>query len=286
MQDHYSVSKSNVLINGRNSNLSTVDQKIILTLASMVQPGEEKFKLYDFKVINFNALCGLKGNPKYSELKKITKNLMKEVIEIDEGDEFLQAHWIESARYIPKKGTIQIRLSDELKPYLIDLHKDFTKYKLRNILKMKSKYSIRLYEILKSQIYKITKYQKKTFIIDIKDLKEKLGANMKSYNSYNNFKVKVLLTAQQELKLLSNVNFDFKEIKTGRKITSLQFFLDENKYETTAAGEEFQQQMAMLDPDPEDETIYKDPVEDEVKKDPVEDEVKRIPGLDEFRASI
>ena len=283
MKEEYSVSKANKLVCGNKNTLSALQQKLILTLASLVQPNDDHFKLYDLRIKDFQSLCKNKSI-KYSEIIKITRDIMREVIELenDEGN-LLQCHWIESAIHIKKKGIIKIKLSDQLMPYLLDLKGLFLKYKLENILQMKSKYSIKIYELLKNQIYKIEKYKKNTYEISLTDLKKYLDADLKSYKSYNNFKVKVLEMAEKELRLYSDVNFEIVEIKTGKKVTSIRFILDDKSYERSAAGEEFQQLAAELDP----EDIFKDPVEDEVKEDPgedpVEDEVKDFNLKDQLK---
>ncbi|NFG42503.1 replication initiation protein [Clostridium botulinum] len=60
-----------------NYDLSLQEQKIILTLASMVQPNDTEFKEYEFKIKDFIQLLGLKDQSKYTELPKITKELKK-----------------------------------------------------------------------------------------------------------------------------------------------------------------------------------------------------------------
>ena len=59
------------------------------------------------------------------------------------------------------------------------LKENYTSYKLENILKLKSCYSVRLFEILKSNLYK------KILIIDIETLKYLLQADKKTYNLYS-----------------------------------------------------------------------------------------------------
>jgi len=106
---------------------------------------------------------------------------------------------------------------------MLGLQEFYTSYKLVNILSLKSKYSIRLYEILKSNLYK------KCIEIEIEELKKMLYANEKSYNVYQNVKNKVIIQAQKELKNKTDISFDFTEIKTGRKVTSIKFYIKENK---------------------------------------------------------
>lgn len=76
MESKYLVTKSNKLITA-NYDLSVQEQKVILTLASMVQPQDVEFKEYEFKIKDFIELLGIKDDKKYKEVPKITKNLMK-----------------------------------------------------------------------------------------------------------------------------------------------------------------------------------------------------------------
>lgn len=75
------VTKSNKLIEA-NYKLGVVEQKIILCLASNIRPTDSDFKTYTLPVKEFNKLLGLKGSPKYTELRKITKELMQKVFEV------------------------------------------------------------------------------------------------------------------------------------------------------------------------------------------------------------
>jgi hypothetical protein len=49
MGENYLITKSNYFIMNCNYDLSLEEQKIILTLASMVQPEDEDFKAYKFR---------------------------------------------------------------------------------------------------------------------------------------------------------------------------------------------------------------------------------------------
>ncbi|GAB6170511.1 replication initiation protein [Clostridium carnis] len=222
MKDDYLVTKSNKLI-ACNYDLSLQEQKIILTLASMVQPNDIEFKEYAFKIKEFMELLNIKDKSKYVEVPKITKELMKKVLEIKEGNDLVQFSWLSSARYKTGEGIVILKFDSSLKPYMLELKELYTSYKLSNILTLKSKYSIRIYELLKSNLYR------KVIEFNIEDLKDMVGAKEKSYNVYQNFKNKVIIKAQKELKEKTDIQFEFEEIKTGRKVTSLKFYIRSNK---------------------------------------------------------
>ena len=224
MEKNYIVTKSNKLITC-NYDLSLQEQKIILTLASMVQPQDTEFKEYEFKIKDFMNLLEVKDKKKYIEIPKLTKELMKKVFEIREGKDIIQMAWLSSARYRTGQGTVVLKFAPDLKPYMLELKELYTSYKLENILSLKSKYSIRMYEILKSNSFK------KSLEIELEELKNMVGAKEKSYSVYQNFKNKVVNIAIKEINLKTDlyINPDYEEIKTGRKVTSIKFSINQNK---------------------------------------------------------
>ena len=233
MEKNYIVTKSNKLINCEYD-LSVFEQKIILTLASMVQPQDTEFKEYEFKIKDFIKLLGLKTQTKYTEIPKITRDLMRKVFEIREGKKILQLAWLSSAEYEIGTGMVSLKFDSKLKPYMLGLKKFYTTYKLANVLILKSKYSIRIYEILKSNEFK------NNIQIELDELKNMVGAKAEYLKVYADFKNKVLIQAQKELIEKTDISFEFKEIKTSRKVTSIKFYIhstDKVKYEIAATTE-------------------------------------------------
>jgi plasmid replication initiation protein len=212
------VTKSNLLIEA-NYKLGATEQKVILCVASNIQPTDSDFKTYTLSVKEFYKLLGLKGTPKYTELRKITKELMQKVFEARIENKVIQVAWLSYVAYNEKEGTIDMRFDPFLKPYLLQLKKEFTSYKLENVVKLKSSYAIRLYELLKQY----EKLQQRTFKVG--DLRQLLGAE-DIYPAYGNFKQRVLIPAQKELKKKTDIAFEIEEIKSGRKIDKILFIIN------------------------------------------------------------
>ncbi|MGE7921202.1 replication initiation protein [Viridibacillus sp. NPDC093762] len=215
------VTKSNLLIES-SYKLSTLESKLILTLFSNVQPNDDDINTYIFQIQPFVNMLELKGKSKYKDLRNITKGLMEKVHEIRIGDTVHQVSWLSYVAYNEGQGTISMRFDDFWKPYILQLQKNFTTYRLGSITNLNSAYSIRLYELLKQW----QKIRKRTYALD--ELREMLGVPEGSYKLYANFKQRVLLTAQKELLEESDILFDFKEIKVGRSVGKIEFFIYHN----------------------------------------------------------
>lgn len=215
------VSKSNTLIEA-NSRLNLVEQKMLLCLASNIEPNDRDFKTYTFPIKQFHELLGLNGSTKYTELSKITKELLSKVIEIRAGEELIQVSWLSSAIYNRNKGTIDMRFDPLLKPFLLELSSKFTSYRLANVVKLKSTYAIRIYELLKQY----EDLRERT--ISLENLKYYLDA-MDVYPNYANFKQRVLKPSQKELNQKTDISFEFEEIKLGRKVQKIRFIIRAQK---------------------------------------------------------
>ena len=218
------VTKSNRLIEA-NYKLGVIEQKIILCLASNIQPTDSDFQTYTLPIKEFTNLLGLKGSPKYTELRRITKDLMKKVFEVRINNKVIQVAWLSYVAYNESEGTIDIRFDPFLRPYLLELKREFTSYKLENVVKLKSTYAIRIYELLKQY----EKIQERTFSLN--DLRVLLGAE-DIYPAYGNFKQRVLLPAQKELKSKTDISFDLEEIKRGKKVVKVKFIIHSDKQNT------------------------------------------------------
>lgn len=223
MRETYRVTQSNKLIDARHDvALTAREQKIILTMVSMIQPTDEDFRKYTIPIKEFSEMLGLEGKAKYDDIKEIAQRLQKKSVYIQEEKGFVVTNWVSSQRYIEGEGKIELAFSPELKPYLLQLKNQFTSYRLSNILSLKSAYSIRLYELIKKWQH-LGKWE-----CSVNHLKLHMGATTSTFDRYNLFKVRVLELAIKELNEKTDINISFEEIKKGRKIEIISFKIYQN----------------------------------------------------------
>ena len=217
----YHVVKNNELIQKARYDLSMQEQKIILYLISKIKPDDEEFKLYEFQIKDFCEVCGIDGTSggNYAVLKETVKKLMDKsnwVTIIKNGEEAETIlRWIEKAYLYKKSGKIEIRLDNDMKPYLLQLKQKFTTYSLYFTLAMKSKYGLRIYELLKSY----QNLEKCEF--EIEKLKSILAAE--KYASFADFRIYVLDVAVREINAYTDITVSYELEKQGRKYHKIKF---------------------------------------------------------------
>ena len=118
-----------------------------------------------------------------------------------------------------KNGIITYKFVDDLKPFLMEVNKNFTSYFLSNILLLTSGYSINVYELLK-QLEQIG-YRK----FELNDFLELL----KIPESYQIPNIKILLDkCAKDIEKNTDIKFTYSLIKTGKKYTHLNFKIMKN----------------------------------------------------------
>ena len=216
------VTKSTDLIQKSRFDLSLQQQKVLLCLISQITPYDEDFKLYEFRVIDFCKACGIDydNGKNYRDLKAAIKGIADKSlwITIDENEETL-LRWIEKPYINRRDGTIKIRLDRDMMPFLLQLKQNFTQYEIIWTLHFKSKYSIRLYELVKSVHYQELDFYKKKYTVD----ELKMLLNGEKYREYRDFKRRVLVPSVKEINRYSDKTVSFEEVKRGRKVMAIEF---------------------------------------------------------------
>ena len=225
---HNSVVKANALIQKSRYSLSAQQQKIILFLISKITPYDDEFKYYNFSIPEFCRICGIdcSAGKNYADLKNAVKELRDRSVWIDlEDGRQATVSWLDRPFIDPGSGTIQVKLDDLMKPYLLHLKENFTRYDLLYALHFKSKYSIRLYELIQSVHYHDR--AEYSCVFDIDDLKERCGAE--TYK-YRDFKKGILELALKEINQYSEKNVKYEEIKRGKKVIAVEFSISSKEF--------------------------------------------------------
>lgn len=213
------VVKSNDIVQKSRFSLSVQEQKMILFLISKIKPDDSDFQEYTFSLKELCEVLGISYNGKnYRDFRQAIQSLADKSFWVDSESGSILCRWIAKAK-IGTDLTVRIRLDDDLKPYLLALYNQFTTYELEYILTMRSKYSIRLYELLKSYS-NLGRYD--TTVDELKQL-----LLTPKYPVYKDFRLRVIDPALDEINMYTDLQVDFEPGRTGRRITHLHFFIQE-----------------------------------------------------------
>lgn len=216
------IRKANHLIEA-SYKLSSVEQKIIAVLAASIKPTDENFKSYSIRIIDFQTSTGSSSH-NYEQLEDVILRLKEKNLKIVYPDEHgrkttLNISWISSSKHVEGSGYVELCFDPGLKPFLLHLKERFTNYHLKNVIQLRSQFSIRIYELLKQY----EKIGQRLFSVD--DLRLTLGVEEGQYRQYSDFKKKIILVAQKELSEKTDISFTFEEIKIGHGVGQVRFFI-------------------------------------------------------------
>lgn len=233
MDQEYKVRKSNVFIDGRYR-FTLNEQKVLLTVISRIHMNDKSFRPYQVP---------------WNEIKRATNNKVNTIAKIDQVCETLKNKTIKikqektennfgflSGWEVAIGQYVEFRIDPGMKYLLLDLleNGNFTLYDLECVLFLNSAYSIRMYEIMKSLVWK-----KQPVKIALDSLKWSLDISSEntSYDDFGSFRRFVLEKAQKDLRSHTDVIFTYKPVKEGRRVVSLEITIVENKkFQRTVQG--------------------------------------------------
>lgn len=217
LSNELTVYQDNLLVFA-NYDMNAMEQKLLLIMLSTINKNDICVKTTSFRVMDLAQLMNVSSQLLYRDLKKICKNIMSRVVEIQKPN----GDWdifniISLAKYKNKQGIVEITLNKQAEPYLLQLKELFTSFKLNNAINLDSKYAIRIYQQTKSYSYK------KEYYVSIDNLKNQLKLTQKSYQNYGTLKSRVIDVAVKEINQKTDINVSYEEVKKVRKVIGLKF---------------------------------------------------------------
>ncbi len=223
MDSNVSVTKSNALIEA-GYRLSLTEMQIILYGISLVNPLAEDFPLqYRIDIKSFAGMFNRDYGSVYTEVKEavISKFWERDFSYRDEKGNIVTNRWLTQIKRQDKTGYIEIKFSDELRPYLHQLKKHFTTYYIDQISSFKSIYAVRFYEMSVMHLRK-GEYSKRSFRLKVSEIRDRLELHDK-YKRFYDLKNRVLESAKRDINKHSDIRFDYSMIKIGREVDEIEF---------------------------------------------------------------
>lgn len=223
--------KSNALIEA-SYRLSVYEQRIILGCIAQVRRDEPLTdqRLYTVSAQQIAQDAGVSVDRAYQHLKAASERLFRREVTLHEapngggGAKVRLTRWVQEVVYQKDQGTISLRFSQPMVPYLSQLTEQFTRYALTDIAHMDSAYAIRLYEML-CQWRDVGQRE-----VSIEWLREAFQLEGK-YPAIKDFKRWVIQPAIEQVNEHSPLWVKWEQRKTGRRVSHFIFTFGEKAIE-------------------------------------------------------
>jgi plasmid replication initiation protein len=206
--------------------MTACEMDILFCLLNEIREDESR-NFYQLKVKEIELLTGRQWN--YQQCRESTFRLAERVFEvINENGNLLQFSLVSTAEYKMGEGIIELEVSPKVIPYLYELKKNYTAFRLLASLRFTSKYAKRFY------LYCSRWKDVGSFTTTIDELKIKLKLKdpkrkKEKYVQVRQFVDKALEVAVQEINEVSELMVQYTLIKEGRKYTKVRFNIERKK---------------------------------------------------------
>jgi plasmid replication initiation protein len=229
VNDTVLIRKANDLVEARYK-FDIWETRLFLKMLTMIRSDDKDFYEYKIYIHDLIKDFQLENNKDtYQRVKDGARKLMTKIIRVlvkDEGNLVeLETPIIGAVKKTLDEGDgsyIKLAFFPEMKQFLLELKNRYLVYDFKNVSNLPSPYYVRIYELLK-QYEKIGERR-----FGVTELKEILGITTE-YKLYGHFKSKILDKAQAKLEEHTDIYFTYKEIKRGRSIEGLVFYIHSNR---------------------------------------------------------
>lgn len=222
-----------------------IDKLIVQKSRPLISLGQADFSLPEYKILDTylgrinshdprrRTVILEKGElEKLLEVQKINStqleerlaNLMRNVVKVVDKKQKkgfkLITLFEEATAELQEDGLWRIKLTctAKAKKYIFNIDNvGYLRYNIRCITALRSRYSYLLFIYLEYNRYR------KKWTEDIDELKKILRCTKETYNEYKHFNNLVIKKAQDELEEKTQCLFKYKPIKTGRKVSKIEF---------------------------------------------------------------
>ena len=199
------------------------EQNVLLACISQIDSRErlEDGKTFILTVEQARDLFynGNDQNHAYRDLKTASERLFERKIRLDIGDgKELLTRFVQSVVFDPNQGAVTLRFATDIHPYLSQLERNFTQYRLVNIVQLTSIYAVRLYELVICWLGQ--KLYNKEF--DIDEFRHLMGIGDK-YTQFGELKKGVIVPAIDQINEFTDHDVRVSYRKVGRTFRFIRF---------------------------------------------------------------
>ena len=219
------VEKRNILNEVRKSNMTLQELRFFSIYLSKINARDTSTRTVRFPLKDFRKIMEF-GRLNVSQLKDTTDSLLGKVVSVPLESGGYKSFQLFKECTVDKdefdQWYVEIDAHDKALPLMFEFKREYFSYELWNALRLKSPNHLRMYELLKQ--YETIGERKITLL----NLRELLGIAPNEYPRWDNFKRRIIDGSQEAIAENTDISFEYKLIKSGRKITGIHFFIKKN----------------------------------------------------------
>lgn len=201
--------------------------KLFRLVVTQCRMNDDKFYEYEFKLSDLAAAFDISGQNLYRDVQEMCKNMVQMILYIGDGN--ARHRWeykpiFRTCFYEPTTGIITAQISDDMTDLFLKLKKNFTSVPIGAILTMRSKYGIRLFEVICDKLRGHFPYAAVAteITLSLDEIRKATGTEKKkTYDILTNLRKRILEPAFKDIEENMEWKIITKDIKRGRKITGL-----------------------------------------------------------------
>lgn len=213
--------------------------EVAVSAVDSVGGGKNKVKIDKKQLFDSLGVSGVNRNRNLTyALKRLIADATFNVTFYDENDDptDVTIKPIYAFQNTHNSAHIEMTFAPEILPFITELKNNFTRYKLDDVLKMKSRYAVSLYRWLMMNYRQYeyynksserTKQQLDTFLnpkLSIGEFRTLTGTQ-KKYKDFRNLRKRVLDMSVEEINKNSEYEISWDRIYAGRKTVGIQFHI-------------------------------------------------------------
>lgn len=224
-----SVTQANPLALSRQE-MGLLTKRLLVLALSDITREDHDLEPIRITAWEYAQIFNIRGKSIYSRIEDSARELLEQTVQIKEPNgDWIMFQWVSEARYDSgrdskdKLACIELKIHDKLKPFLLQLRRDFSIIPTDQLLSFESFNSMRLFEVLYTASYG---GEKPRLTFDVDDLKVRLGLEGK-YERFKDFTY-VLDRAQAEFLRYTCLRFAYRGVKVGRKYQQVVIEISKN----------------------------------------------------------
>jgi plasmid replication initiation protein len=223
------VVKSNRMVKAKTP-FTKLEHRVVASLIGQIDRDQESFGTQRVSLRRIIERAGVSSTEIFRKAREICDRLVEKSIGICTYDEergrvYTAYTLFRQCRYVEQEGVIEAKFEEEMRPLLLQLKNRFTMYSLNCFLRLPSRHSMRVYELLKMR------EDLGAMRISVEELRETLGLE-NSYDRFTDLRRHVIEKARRQIAEHTDIEFTYKVEREGRVAEGVRFFVSRGDEET------------------------------------------------------